>query len=105
VADEGVEYVARRMEATRSAIDALLHARDRLGAMPPEFPRSRLMRSLMDTKVLTAVAVGAVVVLALNPRLGAQVLRKVPLRQVAMGLVAAMAKRRNVTEGSFVHVD
>jgi hypothetical protein len=101
MAEPDLDDVSRRLGASRAELSRILHRRGvsaayyyqdaRNGGVlvdDDEFPRSRLMRLILEKRLLP-VGLGAVliIVFALNPVLARRVLRHVPLKLVATRLL------------------
>lgn len=89
--DDPRSEIARELDANREELRALLEGRARPASAEDadRFPRSRFMRSLMDPRVVTGLAVLGIAAMALKPELAARVLRKVPVKLLATRLLTS----------------
>jgi hypothetical protein len=74
------------MRATRAELTGLLGAytqSDPEQQLPPEFPRSRIVRALLQGQAATGLKLLAIATIALRPLLRTGILRKLPLELLA----------------------
>jgi hypothetical protein len=81
MADSRPEVCARLLRDSRAELLALLRgaADGRVREFPPEFPRSRLLRSLLRGEGMIWILGLAAIAFVINPRFTARLARRVPV--------------------------